>query len=154
MPISQLPNFAQRTDCTQNVPMNVTSHLSANILLCNIGKPRYRQNSTGYQIFRIGYYYIFDYLDKPIPCIVFSISWFPDIPQKATCTQNVTMDVIFDLRYGPAFNDVNLLRNPWKYAKILFMCFFLDTLNIIPYIILYIIYHIIYHIPYHIPYTI
>ena len=54
----------------------------------------------------------------------------PNVAQKTACTQNVTMDVIFDLRYGPAFNDVNLLRNPWKYAKILFMRF-LNTMYLI-----------------------
>ena len=102
MPISQLPNIAQKTACTQNVPMNVTSHLSTNSLLCNIGEPRYRQNNTGYQILRIGYYSIFDYLDKLIPCIVLSISWPPDIPQKTNCTQNVHMDVTFHLRYVTA----------------------------------------------------
>ena len=41
------------------------------------------------------------------------------------------MDVTFHLRYVPAFNDVYILRNPWKNAKILFMRFFLNALYIV-----------------------
>ena len=54
--------------------------------------PKYRQNNTGYQILRIGYYSIFNYLDKLIPCIVLSISRLPDIPKRT-----------FHLMYVPAF---------------------------------------------------
>ena len=67
---------------------------------------------------------MFDYLDNLIPSILLLISQLPDITQKTTCTKNVAMDVIFHLRYVPDFNNVYILRNPWKNAKILFMCFF------------------------------
>ena len=55
LPISRLPDIAQGTACTKNVPRNPTFHLSASSLLCNIGGPSYRQNNTGHHISRIGY---------------------------------------------------------------------------------------------------
>ena len=61
------------------------------------------QNITRYQILRKVYYSIFDYIDNLIPCIVLPLSQLPDIAQKTNCTQNVPMDVIFHLRYAPAF---------------------------------------------------
>ena len=53
--ISRFPGITQRTACTQNVPRDLTFHLSASSLFCNIGEPRYRQNNTGHHILRIGY---------------------------------------------------------------------------------------------------
>ena len=97
--ISRLPDTAQRSVITQNVPIYVTFHLTTSSLLCNIMEPRYRQNSTGFQILRIRYQSIFDFLDNLIPCIVLPISRLPDIEQKTICTQNVPMDVTFHLRY-------------------------------------------------------
>ena len=55
LPISQLLNIVQSTVCIQNVPMNISFHLTTSSLLCNIGKPRYTQNSRRYQILRTGY---------------------------------------------------------------------------------------------------
>ena len=69
LPISRLPNIAQRTACTQNVPINVTFHLSTNSLLCIIEEPSYRQNNKGYQILRKGYQYTFDHFDNLIPVL-------------------------------------------------------------------------------------
>ena len=111
LPISWLPDIVWRTACTQNVPMDVTFHLSTSSLLCNIWKPRYRQNNTGYPILSIGFQSIFDNLNNPIPCIVLPISWLPDISQKTTCTQNVPMDVTFHLKYVPAFQITYGQRN-------------------------------------------
>ena len=50
LPISRLPNFAERTACTQ---MKGDIHryvLSTSSPMCNIGEPRYRLNNKGYQI--------------------------------------------------------------------------------------------------------
>ena len=55
LPISRLPDIAQRTICIKNVPRNPTFHLSASSLLCNIGGRRYKQNNTAHYISRIGY---------------------------------------------------------------------------------------------------
>ena len=99
MSVSQPPNITWTTACTQNVPIDVTFDLSTSRNLCNIWEPRYRQNSTGFQILRIRYQSIFDFLDNLIPCIVLPISRLPDIEQKTICTQNVPMDVTFHLRY-------------------------------------------------------
>ena len=120
----RLPNIAQKTACTQNVPMNISFQLITSSLLCNIGEPRYRQNNTWYHISRIWYVSIFDYHDNPIPYIVLPLYRLPDVTQKTTCTQNVALDVTFHLRYVSAFNNVYILSNPWKTAKILFMRFF------------------------------
>ena len=101
MPVSQLAHIAQKTVCTQmkgDIHMYV---LSTSSRLWDIGEPRYRQNITRYQILRIVYYSIFDYIDNLIPCIVLPISRLHDIAQKTTCTQNVPADVIFHLRYVP-----------------------------------------------------
>ena len=38
-----------------------------------------------------------------IPCFVLPISRLPDVAQKTICTQNVAMDVTFNLKYVPAF---------------------------------------------------
>ena len=103
MSISQLPNIAQRTACTQNVPMDVTFHLSTSSLLGNIEETRYRQNNTEHQLLRIGYSAKIDYFDNLILSNVFSKSQLPDITQKTTCTQNVPMNVTFHLRYVQAF---------------------------------------------------
>ena len=70
--------------------------------LYNIGEPRYRQNNAGYPILRIEFQAIFDYPVNPIPCIVLPISRLPYIAQKTNCTENVPMDVSFNLRYVPA----------------------------------------------------
>ena len=53
-PISWLPSIAQRTACTQNVPIDTTFHLNTSSPLCNIGEPRWRQNNTKYWILKIG----------------------------------------------------------------------------------------------------
>ena len=82
LPISQLHNTAQRTACTQNVPIDVTFHLSTSSPLCKIREPRYRQNNKRYHILRIGYLSIFDYLDNLIPNIVLPISQLPISPRK------------------------------------------------------------------------
>ena len=95
MSISQLPNIAQRTACTQNVPMDVTFQLSTSSLLCNIKELRYRQNNRGYQHLGIRYEAKFDYFDNLIPSNILPKSQLPNIAQKTTCTQNVPMDVTF-----------------------------------------------------------
>ena len=102
LPVSRLSNLAQIAACTQikgDIHRYVSSTSSP---LCDIGEPRYRQNNTGYQVLRIGYYSKFDYLDNLILCIVLPIYRLPDIAQKTACTQNVPMDVTFHLRYVPA----------------------------------------------------
>ena len=102
LPTFWLPDIAQRTTCTKNVPRNPTFHFSASSFLCNIGGPRYKQNNTGHNVSRIGYYSTIDYLDNLIPYFVLPISQLPDVTQKTTCTENVAMDVTFHLRYTPA----------------------------------------------------
>ena len=96
--VSQLPDIAQRTACTQNVPLDVTFYLSTSSLLCNIKQLRCRRNITEYQLLRIGYEAKFDYFDTLIPGILLPESQLPDIAKKTTCTQNIPMDVTFDLR--------------------------------------------------------
>ena len=44
--------------------------LSISSFLCNIGKPRYRQNNTGYQISKIVKCRLIPYSEKLIPCNV------------------------------------------------------------------------------------
>ena len=88
MPVSLLPDIAQKTAYTQ-IKGNIHRYiLSTSSPLCNIQELRYRQNKTRYQISRIGYKCTFDYFDNLIPSIVLPISQVPDIAQKATCTQN------------------------------------------------------------------
>ena len=103
MPVSPLPDIAQKTGYTQMKGKIHSYFLSTSSPLCNIREPRYRQNKTGYQISRIGYKCSFDYFYNLILSIVLPISQLPDIAQKATCTQNEPMDVTFRLRYVPAF---------------------------------------------------
>ena len=112
LPIHWVPDIAETTACTQMKDDICRYILSTSSPLWNIRKPRYRQNNKGYQILRIGYQSIFDYHDSLIPCIVMPKSRLPDVAPKTNCTQNVAMDVIFHLRYVPAFNNVNILRNP------------------------------------------
>ena len=55
LPIARLPNFAERTACTQmkgDIRGYVLSTISP---ICDIWEPRYRLNNKGYQILRIGY---------------------------------------------------------------------------------------------------
>ena len=84
-----------RSACTQNVPFDITFHLSTTSLLSNIMEPRYRKNNAGYHILRIGNKSIFDYLDYMIPYIDLPISWLPEVTQKTTGTQNVATDFTF-----------------------------------------------------------
>ena len=54
LPISRLPNFAEKTAYTQ---MNCDIHryvLSTSSPMGDIGEPRYRLNNIGYQILQIG----------------------------------------------------------------------------------------------------
>ena len=101
--VSQLPDIAQKTACIQMKGDINRYVLSTSIPLFGIGEQRYRQNNIEYHILRRGHYFIFDYLDNPLPDIVLPIPWLPDITQKTNCTQNVAMDVTFHLRYVPAF---------------------------------------------------
>ena len=131
LPISRLPNFAEKTAYTQmkgdirRYVLSTSSHMG------DIGEPRYRLNNKGYQILWKGYWSILDYLDSLIPQIVLPKSWLPDVAQKTTCNQNVAMVFTFHLRYVPAFNNVYILRDKWKNAKILFLRFFWNTLYIV-----------------------
>ena len=95
LPKFQLPDVAQRSAHTQNIPFDITFHLSTTSLLGNIMEPRYRKNNTGYHILRIGNKYIFDYLDYMIPYIDLPISWLPEVTQKTTYTENVATDFTF-----------------------------------------------------------
>ena len=124
LPISRLPDIAEKTAFTQMKYDICRYILSTSSPPCNIRKPRYRQNNKGYQILRIRYSSLFVYLDNLIPRIVLPKSWLLNVAQKTTCTQNVAMVVTFYLRYVPAFNNVQILRDPWKNAKILFLRFF------------------------------
>ena len=112
MPVSQLHDIARKTACTQMKVYIDRYILCTSSTLCGIREPRYGQNTKGYQILRIGYQSIFDYHDSLIPCIVMPKSRLPDVAPKTNCTQNVAMGVIVHLRYVPAFNNVNILRNP------------------------------------------
>ena len=50
LPISRLPDFAEKTACTQ-IKGGIRRYiLSTSIPLWNIREPSYRQNNTGYQI--------------------------------------------------------------------------------------------------------
>ena len=123
MPVSRLNDIAGKTACTQ-MKVDIDRYiLCTSSPLCGIREPRYGQNNKGYQILRIGYQSIFDYHDSLIACIVMPKSRLHDVAQKTTWTQNLAMDVTFHLRYVQAFNNVHILRNPWKNSKILFMCF-------------------------------
>ena len=55
LPISRLPNLAERTACTQMKGDIRRYVLSTSNPMCDIGEPRYRLNNKGYQILRIGY---------------------------------------------------------------------------------------------------
>ena len=54
LPISRLPNLAERTACTQLKGDIRRYVLSTSSPMNNIGDPRYRLNNKGYQILRIG----------------------------------------------------------------------------------------------------
>ena len=71
--------------------------MGTSIILWDIGKLRYRQWGAK--------------LDNLIPSIVLLISQLPNIAQKTTCTQNVPMDVTFQLRYVKLSNTAFSLRN-------------------------------------------
>ena len=124
LPISRLPNFAKRTTCTQMKGDINRYVLTTSSPMCNIGESRYRQNKTRYHISRLWYFSLFDSFDNLIPHNVWPIFRLPNVTQKTTCIQNVTIDVTFHLRYVPAFNNVYILRDKWKNAKILFLRFF------------------------------
>ena len=55
LPISRLPDIAEKTACTQMKDDICRYILSTSSPLWNIRKPRYRQNNKGYQILRIRY---------------------------------------------------------------------------------------------------
>ena len=61
--------------------------LSTSSFLCDVRKPRYRQNSIGYQTIKIVKYKLIPYSRNMIPCIVLPVSRLPDIPEKSACTQ-------------------------------------------------------------------
>ena len=109
LPVSWLPDIAEKTACDQLKGYIHRYVLSTSSLLCDIGEPakQYRVSD-----FKIGYQFIFNYLDNLIPCIVLPKSRLPNVTQKTTCTQNVAMDVTFHLRYVPAFNNIYILSNP------------------------------------------
>ena len=109
LPVSWLPDIAKKTACDQLKGYIHRYVLSTSSLLCDIGEPakQYRVSD-----FKIGYQFIFNYLDNLIPCIVLPKSRLPNVAQKTTCTQNVAMDVTFHLRYVPAFNNIYILSNP------------------------------------------
>ena len=75
--------------------------LSTNSFLCDIGESRYSHNNIGYHIIKIVKYRLIPNSQNLIPCIVLPVSQLPNIAQKTT--QNVPMDVTFQLRYAPAF---------------------------------------------------
>ena len=50
LPISQLPNFAERTALSQMKGDIQRYVLSTSSPMCDIGEPRYRLNNKGYQI--------------------------------------------------------------------------------------------------------
>ena len=55
LPISRLPDFAEKTACTQ-IKGDIRRYaLSTSSPMGDIGEPRYRQNNTGFQILCIGY---------------------------------------------------------------------------------------------------
>ena len=55
LPISRLPDYMEKTACTQMKADTIRYVLSTSSPLCNIGKLRYRQNNASYQILRRGY---------------------------------------------------------------------------------------------------
>ena len=118
-------HVTEKTACTQIKGFLGTSLVQ--VFLCVISESR-DIGKTIQSIKWIGYQSIFDYLDSLIPYIILQESPLPDVAQKTFCIQNVAMDVTFHLRYVPAFNDVYILRNPWKNAKILSMRFFWNAL--------------------------
>ena len=61
LPISRLPNFAERTACTQMKGDNLSYVFSTSGFLCDIGEPRFRQNNTGYQAIKIVKYRLIPY---------------------------------------------------------------------------------------------
>ena len=54
LPISRLPNFAEKTAYTQIKGDICRYVLSTSSPMGDIGEPRYRLNNKGYQILRIG----------------------------------------------------------------------------------------------------
>ena len=54
LPISRLPNFAEKTAYTQMKGDIRRYVLSTSSPMGDIGEPRYRLNNKGYQILRIG----------------------------------------------------------------------------------------------------
>ena len=51
--------------------------LSTSSFLCDIGKPRYRQNKIGYQLIKIVKYRLIPYSLNMIPFIVLPVSRLP-----------------------------------------------------------------------------
>ena len=85
------------------------SVLNTSNFLCNIRKPRYRENNTGYQIIKgIKYMQISTLFLKSR--IVLSISRLPGMTPRTACTQNIPMDVTFYLSTRHLLCNIEELR--------------------------------------------